>query len=168
MALHERSSLSNHAGLQQERKRDAVVDPYRRHVYSIRRVLLEADLAGLDAFVQGYCSEFVRDAMRAFDIGERGRASEAWQLEDLLAAVQGAVNGDASPSLPDQQARFRGEGTCMEGPNGGERSRAARACRLRRAMPSSLLASPPHLPRLPQMPSTRGGWTPGRGCIAWP
>ncbi|KAL6771196.1 hypothetical protein ACKKBF_B34315 [Auxenochlorella protothecoides x Auxenochlorella symbiontica] len=93
--------------LQQERKRDAVVDPYRRHVYSIRRALLEADAEGLGVFTRGYCADFVRDAMRAFGIEARGSpGGGGWDLEGLLAAIQGAVNGDPSPSLADQQARF--------------------------------------------------------------
>ncbi|KFM25591.1 Protein translocase subunit SecA [Auxenochlorella protothecoides] len=93
--------------LQQERKRDAVVDPYRRHVYSIRRALLEADAEGLGVFTRGYCADFVRDAMRAFGIEARGSPGGGeWDLEGLLAAIQGAVNGDPSPSLADQQARF--------------------------------------------------------------
>lgn len=175
---------SHRAGLQQERKRDAVVDPYRRHVYSIRRALLEADAEGLGVFTRGYCADFVRDAMRAFGIEARGSPGGGeWDLEGLLAAIQGAVNGDPSPSLADQQARFHGEacieermlGPVVKGGETGERHLARDCAGLGRCIATQRRARGLQVPKLhlsppthPKMRRTRGGWTPARACTAWP
>lgn len=95
------------AGLQQERQRDAVIDPYRRHFYSLRRTLLLCPTSDtIDDIARGYLEDLVHEIVDG--LIDHGEPPASWPLETVLAFVLGIINGDPSPTLSRQRDMFQG------------------------------------------------------------